>query len=1280
MNLNAEVNVGTRAAERNLLALARASEYASKAFREGNFAIESYANMQPKLAAAVKTSQTAILAAELNTARVRKITAETEFTQRKTKIAMSEAQARAVQRNEAAEQKAIRETAAARKAANTDANPGAVSKIPTGYLQNKAVGLPTENLNLPDVGSLNQTRYALYDVATTLGVFGTAAVAAGSSTLVFATQYQSAMAQLERVTQLDKASTELASIKNQILDLSESIPVGFTDLADIAALGAQLGIANEDLGTFTETVAQFSAITGVSTEKVAQDFGALAQIIKVPTNEFQNLGSAINYAGVTSVSTDAEILNMATAIGAATTQAGYLSFQTVGLASALASLRIQPEQARGVILRLFSDFDRVVSEGGTKLAEYASIMDTTSEKAAALWNDKANGGPEKFFDALVKGLGATENLNGALTQLGIVETRERNVLQRLAGNYDVLSTSMDNSAQSYAEGTFQAESYATVSQTVAAKIQLLLNTISNLGAKAGDALLPGFAFIIDTAINLVKVIGAIPAPVLSALSAFALLAGGLTLAVAGAAAFAASAFAVQTALTGLKANAADAGVSGLGLRSIITQLTQALGINSAAARINARTIGTLPGVQAAAAGTSRALALAQIQTGGALNGAAVAARGFGSALLAVPLVNVIAAASILLPILFSIAGAMDQQKNAAREAGQALATAGGGMDSFREAITADTEAVTNGATAYGSYSTKVTEADKAKQADAAAAANTAKNIRVLTGEQGALTSSLETVSSGIQEQTKYLGSNATEWIRKALAENESLQNLAKSDGKLALFQKFGGDIDKAIKLGLKQDGSLEKYFDEINSNAFQQINGEGFISDALFGGNKASITGDLNGIKDSINGIVLEAQTTDKIGTLLGIPPAIDDAETLNGAILEISDSLNKAFLQGSTKFFGYGDMISGIQEARKAVAEADAEIRRENGETEASWEQTYNGIDVTIQEFMASLDTQIAKQSAWATDVSTLADRGATAFVTELATMGPEGAALARQAVDLSTEELNKLEVNARIAGFLASNAYLQGVESNNALLAEAWSRGGLEAVRAMVEAQVSGAPGAVQEVINKYNLELAANQMKIQADSTDANNELQQFVNRVNGTRATMRFFAEPVGTGTVLKPSGSANGNLYAKGKAQAFANGGFPSGIYKGRTAAIHKFAEKETKWEAYISGKPGQEERNRRIWGEAGKRLGIDAAPAMATASFNRGGIAASYNTSAPVNQAIPGSNSRPREVISYASPADRALMRQASNTTRVIQLVADGRVLATVVDAANENNQFTGSN
>ncbi|WP_188756147.1 phage tail tape measure protein [Microbacterium album] len=86
-----------------------------------------------------------------------------------------------------------------------------------------------------------------------------------------------------------------------------------------------------------------------------------------------------------------------------------------------------------------------------------------------------------------------------------------------------------------------------------------------------------------------------------------------------------------------------------------------------------------------------------------------------------------------------------------------------------------------------------------------------------------------------------------------------------------------------------------------------------------------------------------------------------------------------------------------------------------------------------------------------------------------------------------------------------------------------------------------------------------------------------------------------------GLASPPKPNADGNLYDYAK--AFRDGGFAGpGIYQGRPEAIHKFAEPETLWEAYISGKPDQKERNVGVWVESGVRLGVlggaQSAPTM----------------------------------------------------------------------------------
>lgn len=92
------------------------------------------------------------------------------------------------------------------------------------------------------------------------------------------------------------------------------------------------------------------------------------------------------------------------------------------------------------------------------------------------------------------------------------------------------------------------------------------------------------------------------------------------------------------------------------------------------------------------------------------------------------------------------------------------------------------------------------------------------------------------------------------------------------------------------------------------------------------------------------------------------------------------------------------------------------------------------------------------------------------------------------------------------------------------------------------------------------------------------------------------TAQVVIQTSGTNTI---TGQYQGGFW-QGGVQAFASGGFPSGVYQGRQGGIHKFAESEmgVPWETYISGRPADRERNVGIWMETGRRLGaLESSPA-----------------------------------------------------------------------------------
>lgn len=120
--------------------------------------------------------------------------------------------------------------------------------------------------------------------------------------------------------------------------------------------------------------------------------------------------------------------------------------------------------------------------------------------------------------------------------------------------------------------------------------------------------------------------------------------------------------------------------------------------------------------------------------------------------------------------------------------------------------------------------------------------------------------------------------------------------------------------------------------------------------------------------------------------------------------------------------------------------------------------------------------------------------------------------------------------------------------------------------------------------------------------------------------------------VSTSFVITPGSgmraSANGNMFDYGgRASAYANGGFPTGIYQGRAGGIQKFAEPETGWELYVSGKQSQRARNQSLLMQGAARLGMlggAQAPTYMRAPSSPAGQTLVVTVNVPVSQSLIG--------------------------------------------------------
>lgn len=181
----------------------------------------------------------------------------------------------------------------------------------------------------------------------------------------------------------------------------------------------------------------------------------------------------------------------------------------------------------------------------------------------------------------------------------------------------------------------------------------------------------------------------------------------------------------------------------------------------------------------------------------------------------------------------------------------------------------------------------------------------------------------------------------------------------------------------------------------------------------------------------------------------------------------------------------------------------------------------------------------------------------------------------------DLARDYINQIDATERVTGSQAA-VRRQYRLSREALKEVAQELGMTEEAAKRYVNEVLGTPEIIRTRFETPGLEAATSAMLNYRSAIDA----------------------VPRGLHTVaLPPASPAPKKKEDGGVVTAYASGGFSFGSRTGvarepmiaRGGANILWAEPATGWEAYISGKPGMETRNRDVWAEAGRRLGMTAA-------------------------------------------------------------------------------------
>lgn len=157
---------------------------------------------------------------------------------------------------------------------------------------------------------------------------------------------------------------------------------------------------------------------------------------------------------------------------------------------------------------------------------------------------------------------------------------------------------------------------------------------------------------------------------------------------------------------------------------------------------------------------------------------------------------------------------------------------------------------------------------------------------------------------------------------------------------------------------------------------------------------------------------------------------AADAAEAFAEVVPAGAEALEAAgeALEGYVEPLGvYQDALRDKEEKERAAAEATAKSTKSSSD---SWEDYVKDVDVSVDEFNASLEKQVRAMETWSSNLATLARRGVDEGVLEeLARMGPEGAPLVAGLTKASDKELAKTVDLFKRRGAASTDQLAQGI-----------------------------------------------------------------------------------------------------------------------------------------------------------------------------------------------------------------------------------------------------------
>lgn len=316
---------------------------------------------------------------------------------------------------------------------------------------------------------------------------------------------------------IEEANKALGGLSAAIRKLATEIPTTAVQIAEVVALGQQMGISSDNVMDFAKAMINMGESTNISAKEAAQSLAQFMLVVGGSDTEFRNLTSAIVAVGNNSKTTERDIVNMAMRLGATGRIVNLTGAQVVGLAAALSSVGLEAEAGGTSMSKLLQKMDRAVSTGNG-LKQFATIARGTNKELqslsdegfAKLFKNDPGQAVANFiigFDDLRR---AGKNVHEMMDAVQIDEIRLIDATQRAALSSGFLTEVVNRATEAWKKGNAAEIEAAQRRETFASQMGTLRNRVNEVAMVLGEIFIPGILAMSKAIVAAVEVFKELP--------------------------------------------------------------------------------------------------------------------------------------------------------------------------------------------------------------------------------------------------------------------------------------------------------------------------------------------------------------------------------------------------------------------------------------------------------------------------------------------------------------------------------------------------------------------------------------------------------------------------------------------------------------------------------------------------------------------------------------------------------------------------------------------------